>query len=261
MKRVGLTYNERFRNERKFYPAVLKALAENRHRIIELAKDNDPRLVREIAEQKLNKDKLKGAIEKLWMDIGTTSAERVEDMIRKAKGKSVRIVYGMKKTNGRQQLWNSRMQHYVRERTAWKIEKMITTQLEMINGVIDEVLQKTVEEGLGVIESRKRLVNALMNDEFVMIEKWQARRIVQTEVGQAQNTGSWVAAQENAEGVRKEWLTSGDERVRDSHKEFGRLGPKELDYYYANNLLYPCDPNGDAEEIINCRCVITYNVD
>jgi len=261
MKRVGLTYNERFRNERKFYPAVLKALDENRHRIIELAKDNDPRLVRQLAEQKLNKDKLRVVVEKLWMNIGTTSAVKVEEMIRKAKGKSERIVYGMKKTNGGEQRWNSRMQHYVRERTEWKVEKMVSTQLEMINGVIDDVLQVAIDKGLGVVEARKRLVEALKGDEFVMIEKWQARRIVQTEVGQAQNTGSWVAAQENAEGVRKEWLTSGDESVRESHVLFGSLGPQEMSYHYAPNLLYPCDPNGEAEEIINCRCVITYNVD
>jgi len=261
MKQVGLTYKERIRNERRYFPSVLKALAENRHRIIELAKDNDPRLVKEIAEQKLNKDKLRGTVEKLWMDIGTASAGKIEEMIRRAKGKSVKIMYGMKKTNGREQLWNSRMQHYVRERTAWKIERMMSTQLEMINRVIDDTIQQTIDEGLGVLESRKKLVQNLMSDEFVVIERWQAKRIVQTEVGQAQNTGSWVAAQENAEGVRKEWLTSGDERVRESHVHFGNLGPREMNYYYANNLLYPCDPNGDAEEIINCRCVILYDVD
>jgi len=29
---------------------------------------------------------------------------------------------------------------------------------------------------------------------------------------------------------------------------------------YSNGLMYPGDPGGSAEEVINCRCVETYDL-
>jgi uncharacterized protein with gpF-like domain len=51
-----------------------------------------------------------------------------------------------------------------------------------------------------------------------------------------------------------EWLTARDDRVRDSHQELdgevAAVGDR-----FSNGLLYPLDPAGPPEEIVNCRCV------
>lgn len=54
----------------------------------------------------------------------------------------------------------------------------------------------------------------------------------------------------------KEWISTLDDRTRDSH----RIVDGEIvddDKEFGNGLLYPGDPAGEPEEIYNCRC--TYN--
>jgi uncharacterized protein with gpF-like domain len=55
----------------------------------------------------------------------------------------------------------------------------------------------------------------------------------------------------------KEWLTAGDERVRDMHVAADGQITKLDDYFNVGGeyLMYPGDPNGSPENIINCRCV------
>jgi 8-oxo-dGTP pyrophosphatase MutT (NUDIX family) len=50
------------------------------------------------------------------------------------------------------------------------------------------------------------------------------------------------------------WKTKGDDRVRESHVECEEAGPVKLGQPFPNGLLYPGDPSGPPEEIINCRC-------
>lgn len=63
-----------------------------------------------------------------------------------------------------------------------------------------------------------------------------------------------------------EWVTAGDENVRDSHVHFGNVGPQrigtnfiDLPGYPGNapgtTLRFPGDPLGAPGEVINCRCV------
>ena len=61
--------------------------------------------------------------------------------------------------------------------------------------------------------------------------------------------------------MKKGWLTSGLKGVRDSHLLYESQGFVSMDYEYAPGLKHPGDPNGAANEIINCRCTIIYNVD
>jgi len=84
-----------------------------------------------------------------------------------------------------------------------------------------------------------------------------------TEVGGASNTGSFMAAQENSEGVKKEWIhIPGLKTSRDNHAGFESMGPVEMDYEYAPGLKYPGDPDcNDPEEIINCYCSIGYVIE
>lgn len=62
-----------------------------------------------------------------------------------------------------------------------------------------------------------------------------------------------------------EWVTAGDENVRESHKYFGSLGPQPVGTNYlslpgypgsaSGTLEFPGDTRAGAGEIVNCRCV------
>ena len=90
------------------------------------------------------------------------------------------------------------------------------------------------------------------------IPKNNAMRIARTEAHriqiQATADAQWKA-KENGADVVKQWDASLDKRTRESHaKVDGEI--RELDEKFSNGLLYPGDPSGSAEEVINCRCAL-----
>lgn len=62
-------------------------------------------------------------------------------------------------------------------------------------------------------------------------------------------------AQEKGADVVKQWDAALDARTRESHaKVDGEV--RELDERFSNGLRFPGDPNGQAAEVINCRCAL-----
>jgi hypothetical protein len=64
--------------------------------------------------------------------------------------------------------------------------------------------------------------------------------------------------------VTETWHTAEDSRVRDSHDTMDGQEIAMGEIFVTGNgveLEYPGDPNGPAEEIINCRCWREFNVD
>lgn len=81
---------------------------------------------------------------------------------------------------------------------------------------------------------------------------WRARTIARTQVQGAANHGQIIGFKQ-AGAPEKEWVDSGDEDVRNSHAAMdGEV--VSIDSRFSNGLKHPCDPDGSAEEVINCRC-------
>ena len=83
-----------------------------------------------------------------------------------------------------------------------------------------------------------------------------ATRNARTMATGAQNAGrldSYFRAQDMGIKIEKQWIATLDSRTRHSHRELdGESVP--LKEEYSNGLMYPGDPDGDPEEIWNCRC-------
>lgn len=91
----------------------------------------------------------------------------------------------------------------------------------------------------------------------------RAYRIARTELGMAMNTGHDIGARQAAEEfelvLEKGWASARDDRVRDSHALLhGEFVP--MNEAFSNGLMYPGDPDGPAEEVVNCRCVLVHQV-
>lgn len=86
-----------------------------------------------------------------------------------------------------------------------------------------------------------------------------AKRIIRTEGHYLQCQSafdSMVKAKEKGAKIVKQWDSTLDGRTRTSHASVdGEI--RELDEKFSNGMLMPGDPNGKAEEIINCRCVLS----
>jgi HK97 family phage portal protein len=105
-------------------------------------------------------------------------------------------------------------------------------------------------EGISVIAKR-------IQEVFSSSEE-RATLIARTETIGALNAGEQIAARESGLDLSKEWLTQGDDRVRDSHAELDGVKVK-LDEPFANGLQHPGDQRGTPDEICNCRCGVLYH--
>ena len=83
--------------------------------------------------------------------------------------------------------------------------------------------------------------------------------IARTEVIGASNAGNRHAAKQTNLDLQKEWIATRDDRTRTSHEDMDGER-QDLDNEYSNGLMYPGDPAGDAEDVIQCRCTEGYNV-
>lgn len=116
-------------------------------------------------------------------------------------------------------------------------------------------IRDTLDEGIQVGESYEKLAERVRTA-FNGISKEKAMRIAVTETSIAFESGRHDAM--IAAGVQwKQWITSDDDRVRDTHVKL-HLKRVAIDKPFivgGAEMMHPCDPNGPAKEIIRCRCI------
>lgn len=82
--------------------------------------------------------------------------------------------------------------------------------------------------------------------------------IARTEVLSSNNAGTLYGYKQSGVVEQKEWLATLDGRTRDAHSAVNgeQVDVDEMFEVDGEELEYPGDPNGSAENIINCRCTI-----
>jgi SPP1 gp7 family putative phage head morphogenesis protein len=85
------------------------------------------------------------------------------------------------------------------------------------------------------------------------IRKHQARTIARTETGIISSDARFDCFKN--EGIEEhQWLTAEDDKVRETHEAENGNIVKVGEPFPETGLLHPLDPDGEPEEIINCRC-------
>jgi hypothetical protein len=125
-----------------------------------------------------------------------------------------------------------------------------------IKNVNSQVLQ-SVLQGEDLFQLRDRFRNiAHMN---INVAYSRAR----TAMTCAQNMGSLDSierAKELGIKVKKQWLATADDRTRPTHVLLDGE-TKETDEPFSNGLMFPGDPSGSLDEVMNCRCDMLSVVD
>jgi HK97 family phage portal protein len=120
---------------------------------------------------------------------------------------------------------------------------------------VTETLEAGMREGEslgGLVDRIRSTVGASPNTPARGGPTVRSQRIARTETLAAANSGT-VEGYRQGDVEMMEWLTSRDAHVRDSHAEMeGDI--TFVGQPFSNGLLFPGDPAGPAEEIINCRC-------
>lgn len=131
--------------------------------------------------------------------------------------------------------------------------KVVEGQMRVrgITATIREQLTEELADGLRLGESTSELSKRIQDVMDASVAR--ADTIARTEMGIAYSSGKYVAMRSS--GINQhEWLSAQDDRVRDDHAaddgevvDIGKPFPH-------SGLLYPLDPAGPPEQIINCRC-------
>lgn len=89
-----------------------------------------------------------------------------------------------------------------------------------------------------------------------------ARRNARTACTGAENAGRQQSYKDAADAgiiMQKVWMATSDSRTRESHAAMNGE-TADIDDLFSNGLEYPGDPNGDAEEVYNCRCTMVTKI-
>ena len=117
-----------------------------------------------------------------------------------------------------------------------------------------------VLQGILQGESMDKIARRLSNVE--RMHKDSAIRNARTMVTGAENRGrldSYVKAQEDGVILEKEWISTNDDRTRETHALMnGETVP--IDEPFSNGLMYPADASGEPAEVYNCRCTMIVKV-
>lgn len=130
--------------------------------------------------------------------------------------------------------------------------------LEQISDAVVEGVGQAVAGGFGAGETIAQITDRI-DEVYKFAVDARAERIARTEVIGASNAGAFEGMAKT--GVeQKGWLSSRDNKVRDTHLAIEAAGPVGIHDTFVSPsgaaLQYPGDPQGGPDEIINCRCAL-----
>lgn len=143
------------------------------------------------------------------------------------------------------------------------VQKFIaSTVAKKVVGVTNktkELIRGRIAKGEAAGESIDQIASRIDDLYLKQIIPNRSVVIARTEVIGASNAGNSYAADQTGLKLNKQWLSTPDDRTRETHVDIdGEERPKEEKY--SNGLMFPGDPDGAADEVIQCRCTETYSV-
>jgi hypothetical protein len=127
-------------------------------------------------------------------------------------------------------------------------------------GLVSHIIDSATVNGATIPDVTAQ-VEELFTDTGVQRWKNRARTVARTEVVGAYNGGIHdafsmiVQADPGTEWVKR-WLATDDQRTRPDHREAdGQVVPFSQPFIVGGfRMMYPHDPDGPPQEVINCRC-------
>jgi hypothetical protein len=202
----------------------------------------------------VNKEPIERLLQVIYTNVGTSFAK---DEYRKLKGINEALEFKAED----EELWYQELINYVRMYCGTKITSITMSSREKMLKIIREAIDQAVAEGLGASETAAYVQRAL-KVEGTILNKWRALRIARTEVMTASNRGALLGGKEAGATV-KYWIATYDNRTRDTHKVMESQNPKGIDEMFlvgGYEASGPGDERLPAEEVINCRCAISFGM-
>lgn len=242
--------NKQKRREQRLQSLMLDRLMFGYERVIAreiqkamLSVDINDQLSFDVAER-LHNERLNKIMGKLWLESGNAMTERLFGR----NQKQLLTDFAPTVTT------NAIMNGYVRIFGALKIAQIARTTINQVK----DIISSGVDEGLSEINLAKRI-----KDRAPILSISRAQTIARTETHAAANYAAQEAVESTGIEARREWVSAENDRTRESHSEANGqvVGLKETFIVDGEDLMYPGDPSGSPENVINCRCAVVFIFD
>lgn len=161
-------------------------------------------------------------------------------------------------TGGSFNLENPKAVDFIRRKQIKLVNEATDYTLERLDASVRDGIREAVEEGLKRGDAISRIAERI-DDFYEFSRESRSTRIARTETISSANGGSYQAMKD-AGVEKKAWLSSRDEKVRDTHQSLEESEPIGINEAFVSDsgatLAFPGDPSAPADEICNCRCKV-----
>lgn len=199
-----------------------------------------PSTYSEANQVNISKEPIKKALRDLYVRVGVSFANEQEEELSKVKSKN-------------DDLFETQMQTYLEQFSAEKVTGITDTIREQIRNT----LATFSASGYDIQKAWAELMEL-----GVGMELWRANRIARTEITAASGFGREIGAKATGLELKKVWITTFDGRARPSHVAADeQTVDMDSKFSVGGSLLrHPGDPQGNASQVVNCRCADAYIV-
>lgn len=159
----------------------------------------------------------------------------------------------------------TRIDFWVSTRAAF-VQGINTHTFKIARNAINATVKQGIDDGITVTEMRKEIKKTVQdiykvrlgqevvpNGKFDLGGMSSSKTIARTEMGTiASLTRADIFRTEGIERIK--WITSHDEKVRESHRILDNKTTEFNNVFEGSQLRWPRDQHGSAKEVINCRC-------
>ena len=237
--------------EVKYFKPVLSSLNKVRDDLIKLVEDLGPQEAVQRFNNTLVINGIAPIIKSLYSEVGVRYARMYyTELLAEPEVKQIRGL-------GFSMQW---VRNIVEILNRFLVDKILFKASETTKQLLFNVITKGIQEGWGVV----KIVDEL--ESFPGL-RYQAERIVRTEVNRAASMGITEAGKSFKFEQMKEWISIRDARTRGAHPEdhanhLSMNGQRVdfdsvfIDPRNGDTLVQPGDPSAKAESTINCRCTM-----
>lgn len=244
--------------ESLYFPKVSKALASKKKDVIIKLNSGGIEYAKSWLSSDLGNTLLTDLVTDLYKTVGLRHARMNYSRMLNENGRKGHIAGMEVKGFGFNQIWTEFIVQYFRQYLLQKItyDVAATTRAALLG-----ILATATTEGWSVDQTVDKVEG--------WNERYQAARVVRTEVGRAANVGAKANSDTLSYEQQKEWVSAHDFRVR-GHKKSDHANhikldktkidaeDKFVDSVNGDQLDFPGDITASAASVINCRCMVVY---
>ena len=243
----------------KYKPVFLSALKSQNAQFIKLAIESPEQAVNR-ANDIYTREPMKRAFVGLYGDLGGASAKYTRSKYQKEWRERIR-------TKADESMWDDQfatsMRAYAVTAAGDRITGITGTSKEIAIRILRSLMEQAQREGIGN-DQLSQFLRDNLEKEFSRFERWRADRIVNTETLTAQQRGAMDGAKSLGIDMKKQWIAyPGLAQTAERHAIMpgvnGQTVEMNMPFIVGGEALdHPGDPNGSAENVINCRCDVVF---